>query len=123
MSPNEYDLYIRIDTNTHGHQNWYSFKVKSKEKKAVKFNICNLQRQITLYPQGLKPYVSIDGGIWHPMGEGVSYTDSQMLDRKTYKLSFKLDLKANHEYEVSMLPKYTYSQLLNYIRELKDVKV
>ena len=24
-SDNEYDLYLRIDTNTHGHQNWFHF--------------------------------------------------------------------------------------------------
>ena len=31
IKPNEFDLYLRIDTNTHGHQNWFYFKVHNRQ--------------------------------------------------------------------------------------------
>lgn len=77
MSLNEFDLYTRIDTNTRGHQNWYSFRLKSKEKRVLKLNICNLQREVTLYPKGLRPYVSVAGGSWEPAGTDIIYTHSE----------------------------------------------
>jgi hypothetical protein len=54
----EYDLYVRVDSNTRGHRQWYNFKVRNL-KKLVKyrFNICNLEKKKSLYARGQKPYV------------------------------------------------------------------
>jgi hypothetical protein len=46
----EYDLFMRVDTNTKGHTNWYYFTVKNGEFLGkVKFNICNFQKSKSLY--------------------------------------------------------------------------
>ena len=42
---NEFDLFMRVDTNTQGHTHWYYFTVKNEDFRGkVKFNICNFRR-------------------------------------------------------------------------------
>lgn len=53
----EYDLYMRVDTNTYGHNQWYYFKVTFKEKKTYTFNICNFTKKDSLYQKGMKPFI------------------------------------------------------------------
>jgi cytosolic carboxypeptidase protein 2/3 len=45
----EYDLYLRIDTNTRGHLQWFNFTVKNCAKTRVRFNIVNFKKAKTLY--------------------------------------------------------------------------
>jgi hypothetical protein len=45
----EYDLYLRIDTNTRGHLQWFNFTVKNCGKRRVRFNIVNFKKAKTLY--------------------------------------------------------------------------
>jgi hypothetical protein len=55
---NEYDCFIRSDTNTLGHTNWYYFKVNNKKHiGVVQFNICNITKTKNLYSTGMTPYV------------------------------------------------------------------
>ena len=54
----EYDLFLRVDSNTRGHLHWFNFKVKNLEKlQRYKFNICNYQKCESLYSRGMKPYI------------------------------------------------------------------
>lgn len=54
-SPNEYDLYMRPDTNSQGHHQWFYFKAVSKRPLGqVKFNILNFTKSRSLYEQGMK---------------------------------------------------------------------
>lgn len=56
MNPFEYDLYIKADTNSMGHQNWFYFKLlnNSEDKKTVFLNVCNLKRGFKLVRKGQK---------------------------------------------------------------------
>lgn len=47
----EYDLYMRVDTNTRGHHQWFFFSCEnvSPITKQVKFNIVNFTKQSSLY--------------------------------------------------------------------------
>ncbi len=57
VKPNEYDCFIRSDTNTKGHTNWYYFKVYNhKQRGLVQFNICNIVKPKNLYNKGMTPY-------------------------------------------------------------------
>jgi hypothetical protein len=53
---NEYDLFLRIDSNTNGHIMWYYFKVKNTEPKprTVRLNICNLRRSQLFYDKVMR---------------------------------------------------------------------
>jgi hypothetical protein len=54
ITPHEYDLYMRVDSNTYGHHQWFYFKVKSQGRLKVKFNIVNFTKKRSLYEQGMK---------------------------------------------------------------------
>lgn len=57
VKSNEYDCYIRSDTNTKGHTNWYYFKVRNnKQVGTIRFNICNIVKPKNLYSKGMTPY-------------------------------------------------------------------
>jgi hypothetical protein len=52
----EYDLFMRVDTNTKGHTNWYYFTVANGQFLGkVRFNICNFQKTKSLYQRVLIP--------------------------------------------------------------------
>lgn len=54
----EYDLFMRVDTNTRGHLQWFNFKVSNlRPNEQYKLNICNFQKSKTLFSRGSKPYV------------------------------------------------------------------
>jgi hypothetical protein len=55
--PNKYELYMRADSNSIGHRQWYFFKVKFKNKGLYNFTICNFSKKDSLYTKGMKPYV------------------------------------------------------------------
>ena len=58
VNPCEFDLFLRIDSNTRGHTQWFYFSVSNGSKIGnLTFNICNLTKPRTLYEQGMRPYV------------------------------------------------------------------
>lgn len=69
---NEYDLFMRSDSNTRGHCNWFFFKVKASKKGTVKLNICNMNKKTDLYSKGLRPYIN-DGSGWRQGGQNVQF--------------------------------------------------
>lgn len=89
MTPTEYNLYLNVDTNTKGHQQWFYFKVKNtfRDKKYT-FNIRNFTKPFSLYRQGMRVMMrskkhqeESEGGraAWTPAGEELCYwrTDIQ----------------------------------------------
>ena len=51
-------MFLRIDSNTRGHTQWYYFSIKNgKKKQTLKLNICNITKGKALYEQGMKPYI------------------------------------------------------------------
>lgn len=53
VNDNEYDLFLRVDTNTKGYFNWFHFEVyKTKKNRTVKFNIVNMSKRDSLYKRG-----------------------------------------------------------------------
>ena len=58
VTEDEFDLFLRVDSNTRGHLIWFYFSVKNKEnKRKIKLNICNLRRPSKLYDQGMKAHI------------------------------------------------------------------
>lgn len=52
IKDNEYDLYMRVDTNTKGHHQWFFFSVNHNVKytnQSIKFNIVNFTKENSLY--------------------------------------------------------------------------
>jgi viroplasmin and RNaseH domain-containing protein len=55
VGPTEYNLFLNVDTNTKGHQQWFYFKVKNtfKEKRYT-FTIKNFTKPFSLHKHGMK---------------------------------------------------------------------
>lgn len=50
IEENEFDLFLRVDSNTKGHVQWFYFSVKNgKRRSKLKMNLCNLSKGRTLY--------------------------------------------------------------------------
>jgi hypothetical protein len=55
VSPTEYDLYMRPDTNARGHHQWFYFRVVSRTNLGpVKFNIVNFTKRRSLHENGMR---------------------------------------------------------------------
>ena len=54
LSEKEYDLYMRSDSNTKGHHQWFYFSVEAKTPGTVRFNIVNFTKKNSLYTQGMR---------------------------------------------------------------------
>lgn len=50
VSDNTYDLYMRVDSNTKGHHQWFYFSVSNiTHVRKVRFNIVNFTKKESLY--------------------------------------------------------------------------
>lgn len=75
---NDFDLYLRPDTNTKGHTQWYSFRVRNKTKnQKIKINIMNFTKVPSLYNYNKLPFVYSDklnknqNVDWHQSGSNI----------------------------------------------------
>lgn len=51
-----YNLFMRPDTNTRTHFQWFCFRVRNRTIKNASFTIKNFAKGNMLYRQGLRPY-------------------------------------------------------------------
>jgi cytosolic carboxypeptidase protein 2/3 len=123
----EYDLFLRIDSNSRGHTNWYHFSIKNRKsfKSPIRLNICNLGRKPGLYDQGFRPYVKskkaekLRGDDWEQKGDEVELETASMryeiLGSKAnnfFRLSFTYDFEfEDDEVFFAYCVPYTYSDL------------
>ncbi|GMF09294.1 unnamed protein product [Phytophthora lilii] len=127
----EYDLYADTDVNTHGHIQWYFFRVtipsillrQTRERGAtslrVRFNIRNMLKKASLYTDGMLPAIYIESPSmikrgWHHAGTNVCYfknTDTYR-HRRTGKVRNYYTLSFVYEFpvQISSSPKVSASQ-------------
>ena len=100
----EFDLYIRVDTNTNGHRQWFYFSVKNTLPTTVKFNIFRFKKRYSLFQRGMRPYVRSRKGKneWMAGGRKVQYRTERLCneygvhkDSNSFYLSF--EYKFEHE--------------------------
>lgn len=129
----EYDLYMRADANTNGHNQWYFFKVSSKLPQTVKFTIVNFTKSDSLYSQGMQPCIyskqacaSGRSSGWERGGDHVQYSYSKIARfcprrRNYWQLSFSYTiLYSDDEVSFAYAIPYTYSKLTHLITEFKQ---
>jgi Cytosolic carboxypeptidase N-terminal domain/Zinc carboxypeptidase len=122
IAENEYDLYIRSDTNSKRHYSWFYFSVtKCKNKGVIRFNVVNMTDSPFLYNQGMKPVVSENRTDWEDVVMNVEYTPSKLnalVKQKNYKfwmLSFEFEFLEHEKLFFARSVPYTFSQLLKFI--------
>ena len=132
VSKCEYELYLNEDYNTKGHYHWFYFKTNAclPAKTEVWFTIMNMIKPSSLYSVGFRPYAySVKKGSgWIPAGDSISYTPiktsiGENIAQKYYSLKWKYTYEYDNDevYFVQFVP-YTYSDLLNYLRQIKNSK-
>ena len=134
ISKVEYDLFMRVDSNTRGHTSWYFFKVKNTRKNnRVRFNLCNFHKTSTLYKKGMKPFVfsRIEGSGWAQASVGTTYepknlryAESEPPSKQLHCLSFTFEFPHDYDdvYFAYGIP-YSYSYLLKFIDSLAEIPV
>jgi cytosolic carboxypeptidase protein 2/3 len=135
ISPGEYDLYMRPDTNTSGHTHWFYFSVTNFRSLAtVKFNIVNFSRNSPLFKAGMRPkgYSAMkvqngESGGWEYIGENVSFGGSKInkllepgTKKSFYSLSFEFKpYSLDDKLWLATTTPYTFSRLWKVIRHIK----
>jgi len=118
----EYDLYMRTDANTKGHNQWYYFSVVPPKALCVRFHILNFTKSASLYSQGMMPMVQQQTGPWRPSGYNLIYRPSKLnslINRSYYSLSFTYSFSNPMEkvYFAYAIP-YSYTRLNTLLAEI-----
>jgi hypothetical protein len=78
--PRDFELYMRVDTNSRGHHQWFYFSVQNQNNIGnVNFSILNFTKSHSLYHQGMRICVKEDGA-WQKSGNLISYKPSRLND-------------------------------------------
>ena len=75
VGESEFDIYMRMDTNTNGHRQWFYFSVKNLLPGPIKFNVYRFKKKFSLFQRGMKPYIrSLKAKEnWKPGGTKITY--------------------------------------------------
>jgi len=101
----EYDCFMRVDSNTAGHLQWFNFKVKGWRKLLkYKINICNFQKDKCLFTRGMKPYLYSEKRFkkekegWKQDGENLRFEKRQLMATKVYDFEMRPMYRLSFEY-------------------------
>ncbi|CAM9356747.1 unnamed protein product [Chrysoparadoxa australica] len=135
----EYDLFLRPDLHTHGHTQWFYFKVTnthppgSTGSSRVRFHIVSLTKPDSMFKEGLRLVMyshkdAEQGGTtgWKRCGTDISYTQNGYpcfkADGQTgnfYTLSFEVEFaNPGDTYRLAHCYPYTYSQHKRHLASL-----
>ncbi|XP_057364799.1 cytosolic carboxypeptidase 4-like isoform X2 [Daphnia carinata] len=123
----EYDLILNSDVNSCGRQQWFYFRISGEgvcPSNTYTFNIINLEKQRTLFNQGMQPvifsvkrYLASGYPLWERSGTSICYYRNgfrqTVADQSYWSLSFTLRFPYDNDvvYIAYHYP-YTYSQLM-----------
>lgn len=130
----EYDLFVRVDSNTRGHCNYFCFKVRNQNPGTYRFHIANLSLKRTLYERGMRPYarsINQHKAGWQQVGTNLKYSSREYKGRWSDDavdtittancLSFDYEFRtAEDEVEFCYCVPYSYSRMLKDLDELEQ---
>ncbi|CAD8117264.1 unnamed protein product [Paramecium sonneborni] len=109
---NEYNCYMRCDSNSRCSHSWYHFSIVSERTQTIRLNICNFSKHRSLYQRGMKPYIGING-IWKQGGDNIVYDQK---NQRSSKLSFDLNVVNGQKIFIAYGIPYTYTQMMQFIQ-------
>ncbi|CAG9314670.1 unnamed protein product [Blepharisma stoltei] len=128
VKENEYDLYIRPDSNTYGHNQWYYFLIKNRsDSREIKLNIVNFSKRDSLYVQGMQPCILKNNSTkWTRGGYNIQYTQSKLnklfVRKCYYSLSFEYNFSENEATYFAYSIPYSFSRLCHFVSELEKLR-
>jgi hypothetical protein len=122
----EYDLLLNADVNASGRQQWFYFRVANiRSSVAYTFNIINLEKQRSLFNQGMQPVVfsvrrclATGEAHWQRSGSDICYYRNvfrKQSDQSASYWTLSFDLTFAYDDDVCYVAyhyPYTYSQLM-----------
>lgn len=109
----EYEMYMRPDTNTLGHQQWFNFRVRVSRRKAVRFHVKNFNKGKLLYGEGLAPYAKSNrakSDVWTQIDDAKSVKFEE--DEEGHgSLTFDHEFWDAEEVQFCTQPPYTWERL------------
>ena len=132
IGENEYDLFLRVDSNTGGYTGWFYFEVSNtRRNQKVRFNILNMTKTESPYGRGMRiNYWSKRGNHsafqgWQLGAHEIKYARTKTLKneearRKFMTLSFDFTFTCDrdHVWLAYTIP-YTYSMLTQYLKAVQ----
>ena len=132
-----YDLYMRVDTNTRGHHQWFYFTVKYPaewHKRTVSFTVCNFTKDSSLYNHGMRIAIARKSQDyqWFKAGDEIEYKKSKKVRRFDvdpnkcqyyYSLRFKFTFDGKAKTDTVCFAycyPYTYSKLSRFLKEINN---
>lgn len=122
---------MKTDFGTNGYSQWFFFRVSNMRRgMSYKFNIMNMLKSDCLYNQGMKilcnPTAFSDSSKfgWRYEGKEIAYYKNCVQRRvglNYYTLTFTIVATTESMHIASNYP-YTYSDLMNLVRELSGAK-
>ncbi|OMJ89318.1 hypothetical protein SteCoe_8521 [Stentor coeruleus] len=136
INSNEYDLYMRPDTNTGSHMHWFYFSMRNFQNlQAIKFNVVNISRSSPLFKAGMRPkgysFTKVERGEssgWEYVGENVTFGTSKLnrfLEQGSKKIFFMLSFEykpvcIEDKVWLATTSPYTFTRLWKVIRCIRN---
>ena len=121
VSELEYDLYLKVDSNTRGHRQWFYFSMKNEKPCTVKLHLYRFKKVYSLFQRGMRPYFRSrkHSKNWQPTGKHLKYhyerppaCSGSNKSPRAFVLSFSFTFQtANDEVFVASGIPYSYSYL------------
>lgn len=122
-------LFLRIDTNTKGHTQWFNFGVRSDDDMVATFTIMNMSKSNSIFANGGKPVWSTGDDNWQPV-EQASYRKVSGIDRARWfpseeyrqvsSLKFSFALKKHQKVFFAYSVPYTFGHLQRRLQVYKQ---
>ena len=118
-----FSLFLRIDSNTLGHTQWFYFSARSAGKFKAVFEIKNMSKQNSIFKRGGCPCYSLDNINWLPLAWS-SYHPTASADlaeyfppnyRRVNTLAFDFQFSESQLVYFAYSPPFTFSKLLSSI--------
>jgi len=76
--PNDFYLTLSNDTNTHGYNEWFFFRVDRLPKTTCNLYIVNMHKRSSLYTEGFQVSVCTAESTWQKTGSRILYYNSKL---------------------------------------------
>lgn len=130
---NKYDLYMRVDTNTRGHHQWFYFTVTYPEelnKQTIQFTVRNFTKDSSLYDYGMRIAIAkkSQNYTWFKAGDEIKYGRSNLVRRSNidpmlvqyyYSLKFKYTFDSRAKSDTVCFAycyPYTFTKLQRFLK-------
>lgn len=121
-----YDIYLKPDTSTRGHAQWFYFSVTAAAPVRATFLIRNMCKPQSMFSKGASPFYSHDNKNWR-MLDKADYFESTFIPSEDYRpqnyrklntLRYTYNFSSQEKVFFSYCPPYSLAKLQSAVRSL-----